>query len=343
METSENNNDLAVLKDQLRTLARGAYEIQQNRISTGLRVLGAVKSKLGVDLAKKEKFTKKEINEILETVRNSHKLVTEAAVKLTNEGRIPFAKFKGNELISDYALYSLISNYIELERQEAREMKALVPIVTKFPIRQFLSTVNGCGPTMSAVIIAEFDPHKAKYVSSFWKYAGLDVGPDGKGRNKTKAHLVKTKYIDRNGKEQEKDSITFNPWLRAKLLYVLGGCMIKAKGGSVYTEMYYNYKKRMENHAVYGLEKKPGHRNRMAVRYMIKQFIKDLYNAWMPLEGLVVQPTYAEAKLGHLPHGHGQAGPRPVKPQRPDNDDEPSIEEEMMLDAEQQYEEDADK
>jgi hypothetical protein len=33
---------------------------------------------------------------------------------------------------------------------------------------------------------------------------------------------------------------------------------------------------------------------------MIKSFLRDLYNAWRPLEGLPVAPTYNEAKQGHV-------------------------------------------
>jgi hypothetical protein len=41
----------------------------------------------------------------------------------------------------------------------------------------------------------------------------------------------------------------------------------------------------------------------MALRYMIKIFLIDLYNNWRRLEGLPVAPPYSEAKLGMVPHG----------------------------------------
>jgi hypothetical protein len=47
-------------------------------------------------------------------------------------------------------------------------------------------------------------------------------------------------------------------------------------------------------------EKSKGHRHNMAVRYMIKIFLIDLYNEWRSLEGLPVAPTYNEAKLGKV-------------------------------------------
>ena len=44
------------------------------------------------------------------------------------------------------------------------------------------------------------------------------------------------------------------------------------------------------------------HRNNMAIRYAVKQFLTDHYVAARTMEGLPVSPTYAEAKLG-LIHG----------------------------------------
>ena len=36
----------------------------------------------------------------------------------------------------------------------------------------------------------------------------------------------------------------------------------------------------------------------MAVRYMVKRFLVDLYVAWRKLEGLPVASEYSEGKLG---------------------------------------------
>lgn len=37
----------------------------------------------------------------------------------------------------------------------------------------------------------------------------------------------------------------------------------------------------------------------MAMRYMVKRFLVDLYVAWRTIEGLTVEPEYNEGKLGH--------------------------------------------
>jgi len=37
----------------------------------------------------------------------------------------------------------------------------------------------------------------------------------------------------------------------------------------------------------------------MAIRFMVKRFLVDLYFAWRTLDGLPVEPEYQESKLGH--------------------------------------------
>lgn len=57
-----------------------------------------------------------------------------------------------------------------------------------------------------------------------------------------------------------------------------------------------------EHAAMYERGKSAAHRHEMALRYMTKAFLRELYIAWRPLEGLPVRDGYAEAKLGHEPH-----------------------------------------
>jgi Tfp pilus assembly protein FimV len=44
--------------------------------------------------------------------------------------------------------------------------------------------------------------------------------------------------------------------------------------------------------------KTKGHTHAMATRYMIKEFLADLWTKWRVLEGLPVRSRYAEEKLG---------------------------------------------
>ena len=146
---------------------------------------------------------------------------------------------------------------------------------------------------MSSVIIGGFDIYKAEYPSSLHAYAGLDV-VKGEGRSRQKHHLVDQTYTDADGETQTKKGISFNPFIKTKLIGVLGPCMIKAQGS--YSEVYYNYKTRLESNPAHQ-DKTKGHRHNMAVRYMIKRFLVDLYKEWRTLEGLPVADEYSKAKL----------------------------------------------
>jgi hypothetical protein len=132
--------------------------------------------------------------------------------------------------------------------------------------------------------------------SSLWKYAGLDVAENGQGRSRKAEHLVKVSYVNRDGEEAERNSITFNPFLKTKLIGVLAPSFIKLSN-PIYAPIYRGYKHRLESNPAHQ-EKSKGHRDNMAKRYMIKIFLIDLYKAWRTIEGLPVTPPYHEGKLG---------------------------------------------
>jgi hypothetical protein len=284
----------------LKTIVRGAYDIQKNRIQTGNRLVGNFKAKLGQAPSEKEDTIDKEGQQILHNIRRSHKLLTEGVATFPRQ-----ATFKGDEVISDYTELCLVDNYLELEQQEKSHFRRLGNILKDYPIyNSFLAGVTGVGPAMAGVIISEIDITKAEYPSSLHKYAGLDVASDGQGRSRKKEHLEDSEYTDKDGKVQTKKGITFNPFVKTKLVGVLGSSFIKQSPDKCkYRKIYDDYKHRIENMDAHK-EKSKGHRHNMAVRYMIKMFLIDLYNEWRSIEGLPVAPTYTEAKLGKV---HGKA------------------------------------
>ena len=331
----------------------------------------------------------KSLGLVSELIQRRYKLITEGKKNIPSK-----SKFIGDAVISNYAEFCLIQNYFDLEKQENQQFARLAGIVEDFPIyTEWLKDVQGCGHIMSGVIISEIEIEKAKYASSLWKLAGLGVEPDGKGTSRRAEHLVKVKYTDAQGKEAERDSITFKPFLKTKLIGVLATSFQRTN--SPYLQEYWNYLRRIENmyvHATWRLEsgsnpkgfptliagiwqhkktgelvfqkpakiakpeptadnpkpkapaspwtelkklpessvsgdgkttpkimtlgdtvwsygKSRGHRHRMAMRYMIKQFLAALYLNWKRIAGLPVMPSYAEAKLG-LKHGQmPDAGP----------------------------------
>jgi hypothetical protein len=284
------------MMSNLKTIVRGAYDIQKNRIQTGNRLVGNFKAKLGQAPSEKEDTIDKEGQQVLLNLRRSHKLLTEGVASFPRQ-----ATFKGDEVISDYTELCLVDNYLELEAQEKSHFRRLGNILKGYPIyNEFLLGVTGVGPAMAGVMLSEIDITKAEYPSSLHKYAGLDVASDGQGRSRKKEHLEDSEYVDAEGEVKIKKGITFNPFLKTKLVGVLGSSFIKQSPDKcVYRKIYDDYKNRLE-HMDAHKEKSKGHRHNMAIRYMVKMFLVDLYNVWRRIEGLPVAPTYSEAKLGKV-------------------------------------------
>lgn len=282
---------------KLRTMVRGLYDIQHLRIGMGNRIAANFREKLGVKSGEKVEGNE-DATKILKQLKADYKRVTDGIA--TKKGIPTPAKFKGNGIISEYSELLMVKSYIDFLAVGSNMEKDIGHILGSFPIwTEFLADVRGIGPKMGGVIVSEFDITQAKYVSSLWKYAGLDVAGDGTARSRREEHLIKVKYINKKGEEAEKNSITYNKFLHDKLLGVLAESFIKTK--SEYTEAYYGYKNRLANHPVHK-EKQLGHRDNMAKRYMVKEFVKDLYARWRSIEGLPVHEPYSAAKLG-LKHG----------------------------------------
>ncbi len=220
------------------------------------------------------------------------------------------------EFIGQAYDYQMVDMYSKLLDAEQKATKALTREVQSHPMwKAFFKDVRGCGPLMAAVCISYFDPYVARHASAFWRYAGLDVIvlEDGTTKGKGRWHTVEQKYIDKNGKEQIKQGLGYNPVLKSKLLGVLGPCIIKqtvhtdketgAKETEGYGKAYYDYKNRLDNR-VNSDELSALHKHRMAMRYMIKQFVRDMWIAWRALEGLEVTDPYEEVFLGRKHHGY---------------------------------------
>lgn len=284
------------LRQNIRSITRGLYDIQKLRIQIGNRIVANFKAK---ELGQKAGMPEDELAEheknILRTLRQRFKKITDGVKTFPTK-----TKFKPDELISTYAELCLIRSYISLEMEESTMVRQLSQALKDFPIfTEFLQGVKGCGPLMSGVIISEIDIYKAKYPSSIHMYSGLDVAPDGAGRSRRKEHLVESKYLNSEGMEMTKIGISFNPFLKTKLIGVLGSSFLKSR--SPYAEIYYNYKHRLENHAKHR-EKSKGHIHNMSIRYAVKRFLIDLHIKWRELEGLEVSQPYEVAKLGYK-HG----------------------------------------
>lgn len=222
--------------------------------------------------------------------------------------------------------------------QEKEITKNLETVLKRFPIyNQWLSKVDGVGPNTAAWIISEFDIRKASMVSNLTSFAGLNPGMV-RGRKS----VPKSKYKPEMGEllrelpktkdGEERYSILtdtlikgdgktpgflcpFNSKLRVVLMGILATSFMQ-KQNSYAVNFYYPYKNRLENSETIVTHRKkgggvvelpwkdvsPGHRNWAAKRYMIKQFLKDLYVQWRTIEGLSVREPYEEEYLGRKHH-----------------------------------------
>ena len=206
-----------------------------------------------------------------------------------------------------------------LAQLEKAELKNIERLCKTEKIYKWLRAQKGIGPTMCGVIMSEIDIERAETVSAVWKFTGLDV-QNGKAPRPTKGQ-----------------KLTYNAWLRTKVVGVAADCRIKA--GSPWRQFYDDYKLRKQSMSMdecmgcegTGKAKKgenkgkkcknckgkgknapwgesDGHRHRASIRYMMKMFLAALWKEWRELEELEVKAPYAEAVLGRVHGDHGGVG-----------------------------------
>lgn len=284
--------------EMIRTSVSTMYDLQKLRIQSGNRIAAAFRVKLGLDSSQAEDENA-DASEILKDLRSEFKRITDGVKRVTKN-------FKSDStLITTRGELALIESYERQLEAEALHEKLILSELDREPIwTDYLLGVRGVGPLMAGVILSEIDIEKCNSISALWAYCGLDVvvvkneetgDMQGEGRCRKKHHLKEKQYTNRNGETVDTVGITFNPFLKTKLVGVLGASFIKL--GGPYREIYDGYKFRLENHPVHS-KKTKGHRHAMANRYMIKFFLADLWTSWRTIEGLPVRSTYAEEKLG---------------------------------------------
>jgi len=286
-------------KPALRALVRSFYDVQKLRIEAGNRIVANVRVRLGQAPGQPTEDISEEGKQLLKEMRDEYCLITDGLTTAKARKKAKELEAKPG-IISDAFEFELVGYYDVMCSEEDSLAAGIKKLVEFFPIWDgFLLDVRGCGPAMAAVIISELDAAKARHVSSFWKYAGLDVAEDGLGRSRRAEHLIDVEYTNRKGEFATRKGITFNPFLKTKLIGVLGTSFLRL--GGEYRLIYDGYKHRLETNPAYA-DLSKGHRHNMAIRYMIKIFLKDLWLAMRTLEGLPITQDYAEAKLG-LKHG----------------------------------------
>ena len=216
-------------------------------------------------------------------------------------------KKKGSPEKEDILLIHVKDHRDSCLAMEETIAKDLAVEVHKHPLwKNFLCDVKGVGHIIAAVIISEFDIHRFVNVSKGWQFAGLNSGMvPGKKWNKGKTAITVTTERVQGDKKTKGFLCPCNMFLKKMLLGVLGPSFLKCK--SPYTEFYYNIRHRYESENWGIASKNPtdkklpkaNHQHRAANRYMVKQFVADLYEAWRRMEGLPVREPYQQEYLGH--------------------------------------------
>lgn len=292
----------------IRNIIDGVYDIQKLRIATGNRVVAALRGITEpVDNSPKSDAQRekeqKEKDSVLKKILGEYKDITNAYVELYhNSGPVvPAITDRGGDFIKTKVDYSLVEQYIKLKEVEDGLVKVVTAEVQKHPMwPAFFEGVKGCGPMMAAVCLAYLDPYKARHASSFWKYCGLDVAYDekrGEMRGTGRWHTVEVEYEDKYGKTATRNSLTYNPFVKTKLVEVLVGSFLKA-GDNHYSHIYRDYRNRRTQMGDSSIQQ-----HRRAARYTAKMFLRDMWVIWRELEGLPVSEPYEVAKLGNKPHG----------------------------------------
>lgn len=211
--------------------------------------------------------------------------------------------------------------------QEKKIEKDLKSVLKRFDIyNEWLVDVKGVGTISAAYIISQFDIHIATTVSKLWQYAGLNPSKiRGKKRIQTKNPktyepknkawkvlsrredhvMVLTDEMIRGDKLTPGFVSPYNKNLKTALMGVLASVFIRTQAPHA-LDYYYPYKSRLEQsekEVMHNGKMTPwkdvskGHRDMAAKRYMIKMFLKDLYNVWRGLEGLDIREPYKEQYL----------------------------------------------
>lgn len=314
MTTAEKNTQM-----QIRCLISNVYDLQKLRISIGNRLVQSFYIQMGVAPSHKIDEADDVCKGMLNSLAHEYELISERMIASKYSLKKQIATIQKNgelQYIHNELDYKLVDEYMSMRKNENDTLKILTKYVHMHPLWDlFFKDIPGCGELMAANCIAYLDIEKARHVSSFWKYCGLDtvtsVNEDGtlETHGRRMGDTEEYEYTAADGTVKTKKGLTYNPALKSKLIGVLGGCFIKAGqrfGYNKYEECYRGYRLRLDNMPAHN-EKTTGHKHNMAVRYMIKQFLRDLWVTWRSYEGYPVTEPYEVTYLGHKPHGYNAA------------------------------------
>ena len=162
-----------------------------------------------------------------------------------------------------------------MEQAEKVVAKEMLREVKDHPAWPWLEEVKGVSGVLGCKLLGLLDIHKARNVSSFWKFCGLAV------TNGERDRPVKGETLSYS--------------IRAKTVcYLIASSFLKC--GSPFRDVY-------DDARVYYEANRPdwskGRQHNAAMRKMEKVFLQCLWVYWREAEGLPVTKPYAHDKLGH--------------------------------------------
>lgn len=163
-------------RNTLKALYQGYRDIQLDRIRRGNRLVANFYNRLGLTPGTKLEDLGNKAKNVIERLKVEHRMITEG-ITSAKGSRIKKAIQRVNpDLIADQADFALTSAWLSAIKDEELLLDAMNEQMIKFDIWTFyLDGVKGIGPSIGSTIISLFDIRKANFVSSFWKYAGLDT------------------------------------------------------------------------------------------------------------------------------------------------------------------------
>lgn len=250
-----------VVKYKIRASVDNFYDTQKLRIQCGNRICAAIR----------QTDDETENDNILKTLASEYNRVTDVLAEKYKSSRRSLGKaIKATddlEIIKSEIDYNMAEQYVALLNQEQQISKFISKLVKEHPMwDRFFESV---------------DIHKARYVSSFWSYAGVGTraadDPDAPRVAMSRKALVDAVYLDKDGNVQMRKSIGYNDFLHTKLLGVLGDSFVK-RSGSEYRKVYDDYKNRYQNRADWKNDKgevSAMRCHRAAIRQAIKAFLRE--------------------------------------------------------------------
>lgn len=135
----------------------------------------------------------------------------------------------------------------ELEKEALKEVERLLEGISIW--ETFLKPTRGIGPTLGGVLVAEVNIENCNTASQLWAWCGMATERFCKDCNE---HIIEKphkenrcpncgsrNYYHKATKPRKGEKLKYAPWLKAKLIKVMGDCLLKAAS---LDELGYHYK-----------------------------------------------------------------------------------------------------